>query len=379
MVAGPLTVVQMLPELHVGGVERGTLELGKYLVEHGHRSLVISGGGRLVSQLESEGSEHILWSVGKKSPLTLRYIAKLRKLLLDRKVDILHLRSRMPAWVGYLAWKNLPEKSRPRCVTTFHGFYSVNRYSAVMAKGEKVIAVSQSVARHIIQEYGVPADCIALIYRGFDETQFDPAAVSSEDLQYWRDKWGLADAGKRVPVIMLPGRLTRLKGHDVFIRALKNIADLDWLAVCVGDVESNPGYRQELQQLLYDLQLQDRVRFVGYCDNMPAAYLIADIVVSATSITPEAFGRVAIEAQAMERPVIASALGGSRETVLPGKTGWLVEPGNTESLAGALRESLSIPDLADNYGREGRKWVLENFTTERMCKKTVSLYNEILP
>ena len=138
MVARPLIVVQMLPELESGGVERVTLEMGKYLVQHGHRSIVISGGGRLVPQLESEGSEHVLWDVGKKNPLSLWYISKLKEFLTQQKVDILHLRSRMPAWIGYMAWKSLPENSRPRLVTTFHGFYSVNSYSAIMAKGEKV-------------------------------------------------------------------------------------------------------------------------------------------------------------------------------------------------------------------------------------------------
>ena len=147
--ARSLTVVQMLPELEGGGVERGTLELGKYLAEHGHRSLVISAGGRLVGQLEREGSKHIPWNVGSKSPICLKYILPLRRLLQKEQVDVLHLRSRMPAWVGYLAWKSLPKSKRPALVTTFHGFYSVNSYSAIMTKGDGIIAVSESIKKHI--------------------------------------------------------------------------------------------------------------------------------------------------------------------------------------------------------------------------------------
>ncbi len=377
MVARPFTVVQMAPELESGGVERGTLELGKYLVRHGHRSIVISGGGRLIPQLESEGSEHITWDVGIKSPLTLRFVPRLRNFLAQNKVDILHLRSRVPAWVGYLAWRKMGGGSRPRLVTTFHGFYSVNRYSAIMAKGEKIIAISKTIAEHIQQVYNVSPENIELIYRGFDETRFIPTGLSEDDIAYWQDRWGLTD-GEHPPVIMLPSRLTRLKGHDVFIKALHEIRDLDWLAVCVGDANDNPGYRNELEQLTAGLQLAGRLMFVGHCDNMPVAYELSDIVVSATSTKPEAFGRIAVEAMAMERPVIASAQGGSLETVLPGKTGWLVKPGDPASLAEAMREGIMNPEVRRQYGRNGREWVLANFTTAKMCKKTIEVYSSLL-
>jgi glycosyltransferase involved in cell wall biosynthesis len=362
----------MVPELDSGGVERGTLEIGRYLIQHGHRSIVISGGGRLVGQLESEGSEHLLWEVGKKSPMTLRFVPRLKKFLSQQKVDILHLRSRVPAWVGYLAWKNMPEHARPRLVTTFHGFYSVNRYSAVMANGEKVIAISEVIKQHIIDNYNIPPARIEMIHRGFDQAKFTPSSVTGEEVEYWVKKWNLAE--ERPPVIMLPGRLTRLKGHDVFINALKIIEDLHWQALCVGDFDEKSGYFNELQQALRDLQINKRVMFVGHCDNMPVAYKLSDIVVSATSTKPEAFGRIAVEALAMERPVIASAQGGSMETVLPGKTGWLVEPKDPGSLADALREAILHPDICRKYGESGRNWVLENFTTEKMCHKTVELY-----
>ena len=376
MVAKPLTVVQMLPELETGGVERGTLELGKHLVQHGHRSIVISGGGRLVSQLESEGSEHISWNVGKKSPLTLRYVPKLRKFLTDRKVDILHLRSRVPAWVGYLAWRSLPECSRPRLVTTFHGFYSINRYSAIMAKGEKIIAISKSVKSHIQNTYKVPEDRIVLIHRGVDVDVFDPHKISRKRIESLMNDWELSKNGKAV--VMLPGRITRWKGHEIFLKSLASIKNLKWKAVCVGNPAENPSYYKYLLRHIERLQLHNQVKFVGQCDDMPAAYFLADIVISASSSEAEAFGRIAVEAQAMGKPVIATAHGGSLETVLPGKTGWLVEPGNAKSLSKAIEEGLTDSALCKQFGKNGREWVIDNFTTERMCSTTLDLYRNLV-
>ena len=376
MVARPLIVVQMLPELESGGVERVTLEMGKYLVQHGHRSIVISGGGRLVPQLESEGSEHVLWDVGKKNPLSLWYISKLKEFLTQQKVDILHLRSRMPAWIGYMAWKSLPENSRPRLVTTFHGFYSVNSYSAIMAKGEKVIAISQVIKDHIKNIYKVPENKIAVIQEGIDLDYFDPHKISPERIEKLKNDWGLLKDGKAV--IMLPGRITRWKGHEIFLKGLASINDLKWQAVCVGNPTENPSYYKYLLKLIESLQLHDQVKFVGQCDDMPAAYLLADIVVSASSGEAEAFGRIAVEAQAMGRPVIATGHGGSLETVLPGTTGWLVEPNDSQSLADALRKALDDHHQLQEFGENGIKWVHQNFSTVRMCEEIVSLFRDLL-
>ena len=376
MVARPFTVVQMLPELESGGVERGTLEMGKYLVQQGHRSIVISGGGRLVSQLVAEGSEHVFWDVGKKGPLTLRYISKLRRFLTEQEVDILHLRSRMPAWIGYMAWKSLPENSRPRLVTTFHGFYSVGSYSAIMAKGEKIIAISRAIMSHIESTYNVPEDKITLIHRGVDIDAFDPHKVSSERIEKLRDVWGLLKDAR--PVVMLPGRITRWKGHEVFLKSLVLIKDLQWKAICVGNPAENPSYYKYLLKLIDRLQLHNQVKFVGQCDDMPAAYLLADIAISASSAEAEAFGRVTVEAQAMGKPVIATAHGGSLETVLPGKTGWLVKPDDPQSLADALREALDDPQQLQKFGENGIEWVHKNFSTLRMCEETVFLFRDLL-
>jgi len=376
MVARPLTVVQILPELDSGGVERGTLELAKYLVRNGHKSIVISGGGRMVSQLVSEGSEHVLWAIGKKSPLTLRFVPRLKKFLTRQNVDILHLRSRVPAWVGYLAWRTLQKHVRPHLVTTFHGFYSVNKYSAIMTKGEKVIAISETIRDHLQKVYHVPEEKIALIPRGVDTETFDPGKVSHDRIQALQSAWAISAGHK--PLIMLPGRVTSWKGHDIFLESLARITDLRWSAVCVGELDRDSAHVKRLMDLLKELQLEKRVIFVEHCSDMPAAYLLADIVVSASSTRPEAFGRIAVEAMAMGRPVIATAHGGSMETVFDGVTGWLVQPNDIDSMANVLREAVTDENRTKLYGDNGIKWVGDNFTVEKMCQRTVLLYNNLI-
>lgn len=367
----------MLPSLDSGGVERGTLELGRYLAKNGHRSLVISAGGRLVHQLEEEGSSHFRWPVGEKSPRCLQYLVPLRRFLLQEEVDILHLRSRLPAWIGYLAWKSLPAGKRPHLVTTFHGFYSVNLYSGVMAKGEKVIAVSRAIADHIREHYGVGDDRLELVYRGVDAAQFSPRAVSERRVEALRTKWHLP-AGTDIPLILLPARLTSLKGHDVFFRALAMLQESNWSAICVGDTAENPSHTTRLQNMLNQAGLTQKVRLVGHCSDMPAAMLLADVVVSATSTEPEAFGRTAVEAQAMGRPVIASRHGGSLETVVDRRTGWLVTPADPGSMADALDEAIRHKETRRMYGEKGRQWVLDNFTLAEMLEKTIKIYQKLL-
>lgn len=369
-----LSVVQMLPELESGGVERGTLEIGKYLADHNHRSFVISGGGRMVKQLEAEGSRHIRWKVGSKSPLMLKYLLPLRRMLKKEQIDILHLRSRMPAWVGYIVWKSLPKKDRPVLVTTFHGFYSVNSYSAIMTRGMGIIAISQSIKQHIEQAYGVNKG-IELIFRGVDKEKFDPSNVSRERIERLRASWRI---GADKPVIMLPGRLTRLKGQDVFLRALANLKQKNIQALMVGDIEDNPNFARELTDLITELGLQDTVSMVGHCDDMPAALMLADIVVSASSNEPEAFGRTTIEAMAMGKPVIATAHGGSLETVKPGCNGWLVAPGDSGDLARALEEALNAPETMKTYGMAGRETVNSIYSMDSMCEKTVAFYRRLM-
>ena len=376
MVGGTIKVIQMLPELNTGGVERGTLELGAFLTVSGHQSIVISGGGRMVPQLESEGSRHLTWPhIGEKSPRCLKYFFPLRRFLLKEGADVLHLRSRLPAWVAFLAWKSLPVKKRPVLVTTFHGFFSVNSYSAIMTKGEKIIAVSKTIADHIREAYDVTAERIVLIPRGVDEKLFNPENVTVERIRNLKERWGLN--GNTDPVVMLPGRVTRLKGQDVFLQSLAGIKELPWKTIMVGESDATSEYTRILEKMVGDPDLRERVKFVGHCSDMPAAMTLADIVVS-TSTKPESFGRTSVEAQAMRKPVIVSAHGGSLETVLDGKTGWHVKPGDSEALSACLRIALSDESVRKKMGEEGRKWVVSQFTITKMCEKTLALYQELL-
>jgi len=371
----PLTIVQLLPDLISGGVERGTLEIGAFLADQGHRSIVISNGGPMVVSLLDNGSEHIKMPIGQKSPMTLMCIPKLRQVFISENVDIIHLRSRVPAWAGLIAAKSISEKNRPKIITTFHGFYSINKYSAVMTKGELVIAVSNPIKDHIQTVYKIPESKIQLINRGVDTIQFGPGLVSVERENKLKKEWGLDH--KTGPFIILPGRFTRLKGHSLLIEALEKIKQLSWTTIFIGDENENPRYAQFLKQAVKKSGLEQKIIFAGHVNDMPAAYKISDLTISA-SIYPESFGRVAIESQAMGVPVIATALGGSLETIRDKITGWLCPCKDVDLFSKALTEAISNPEIRKKYGRQGQKWVLENFTTQQMCEQTVSVYHRLM-
>ena len=371
----PLCIVQMLPDLESGGVERGTMEMAAHLSRNGHQSWVVSGGGRLVPQLESEGSRHVTMPVGKKNLRSLMCLIRLRKLLVRHPVDILHLRSRVPAWVAFLTLKTLSENSRPRVVTTFHGFYSINAYSAVMSKGERVIAVSDTISDHIQSVYKVPDARIRTIYRGFDKAHFSPDRVAPQRLATLKHAWELSYTDG--PIVLIPARITRLKGHDLLVRSLDKIRHLPWTAICAGEHDARSSYADELTALIQHKRMQDRIKLVGHCSDMPAALMLSDVVISA-STKPESFGRIAIEAQAMGKPVIATAHGGSLETVRDRYSGWHVPPGDTAAFAAALTEAVSNSELRQIYGRNASQWVRPKFTVENMCRETLSVYYELL-
>jgi glycosyltransferase involved in cell wall biosynthesis len=372
----PITVLQMVPELQEGGVECATLEMAAHLVKQGHISMVISEGGRMVPQLTAAGSVHLRYAhVGEKSPRCLSHIVPLRRLLMQRHVDVLHLRSRLPAWVGYLAWLSLPPPRRPKLVTTFHGFYSVNAYSAVMTRAERIIAVSDTIKAHIRQAYHIRADRITVIHEGVDETLFSPERVNPERIEAIRDAWRLEHAD--IPLIFFPGRITRLKGHALFIESLALIRELPWVAVCAGDLNENPSLAAELKAQIHKHGMQERILFCGYCADMPAALMLAQVVVS-PSIKPESFGRTAIEAHAMGKPVVASAHGGSLETVLDRQTGWLVTPGDPGAMAAALSRAITDRPLAARMGRAGQEWVRQTFCAREKRDQTLRLYRDLL-
>lgn len=368
----PLVIVQMLPELKGGGVEEDAVETACYLARRGHVSVVVSGPGPMAGRLADCGAVHMELPVGEKGPRVLSSLLPLRRLF--RRAHVVHLRSRVPAWAGVIAAKMMPARERPAVVTTFHGTYSVHAGSAVMARGDRVIVISDFIAEYARKNFGVPEEKMVHIPGGFDEERFDPEQVSEERQKKARERLG--GHGDGAPLILLPGRITGWKGQRPFLRSLALLRDFSWTAACAGDLSENPGYAEELLALAAELGVEERVLFAGHMEDMPAAYRAADIVVSA-STEPGAFGRVAVEGQAMGRPVVATALGGSLETVRDGRTGYLCRPDSPESMAAALARLLAEPEQREEMGRAAREFVNSRFTTRAMCERTEALYYEL--
>ena len=374
----PATILQVLPALGgSGGVERGTVEIAGCISKRGWRSLVASNGGERVYQLQRAGAEHFELPLHSKNPLTIyANIGRLEKLIREQNVDIVHVRSRAPAWSAYFAC----QRTGAAFITTFHGTYGAKgglkrAYNAVMAKGERVIAISSFIAGHLKQLYGAEGGKIRVIHRGVDIDTFDQAKVSAERVVQLAQQWRLEDG---YPVVMLPGRLTRWKGQAIFIEAVAELARTDIRCVLVGSDQGRSGYRKELERLIDRNGLNSVVRIVDHCDDMPAAYMLSDVVVSA-STDPEAFGRIVIEAQALGRPVVAPDHGGARETIISGKTGWLVPPGDKAALAAVLREVLGMSDdERQAFAERAVEMVRQNFSKEAMCAKTLAVYDEVL-
>ena len=365
------TVLQVLPALVSGGVERGTLEIAEALVAAGWRALVASAGGPLVGPLERSGARHIPLPLGRKSPAAIwRNAAALARLVRAEGVGIVHARSRAPAWAALLAAR----RTGAHLVTTYHGAYNEGWpgkrfYNSVMARGERVIAISGFIAEHIRARHDTDPARLRVIPRGVDERRFDPAAVPPARVAALRQAWGVPEGR---PVVMLPGRLTRWKGQTVLLDAMARLPG-NALALLVGD----GGLRRALAARAADLGIGDRVRLCGHVEDMPAALLLADVVVHA-STDPEAFGRTVIEAQAMARPVIASDLGAPRETVEEGVTGWRVEPGDPAALAEAIARALALPaGERAAMGERGRAAVLARYTTRAMQEATLAVYREL--
>ena len=375
--AGAPVVLQVLPELVTGGVERGTVDIASAVVAKGWVSIVASAGGPMVADLERAGVEHITLPLQSKKPWTIhRNAGALTELAFDRKIDIVHARSRAPAWSALIAARRIGA----HFVTTYHGAYNAanpvkNLYNSVMARGEKVIAISDFIANQIQQRHRIEKDRIVTIHRGVDVDLFDPQKTSAERIIQLANAWRLQDG---MPVIMLPGRLTRWKGQSVLIDALRHLGRDDVRCLLVGSDQGRKGYRQDLDKLVRDRGLQNIVHIVDNCRDMPAAYMLADVVISA-STDPEAFGRVAVEAQAMGRPVVASDHGGARETVLPWQTGWLVTPDDPKSLAAAIADALALEAEARTRMAEvARAHVLKHFTVDQMRAATIDVYQRVL-
>jgi len=367
----------VLPALDAGGVERSAVDVAAALSAAGWRALVASSGGAKEREIIRAGAEVITLPLASKNPLVIRAnIDRLVALIEAENVDLVHARSRAPAWSAFYAAQRT---GRP-FVTTFHGTYNFTnflkrKYNSVMARGDRVIANSEFIADHLRHNYGADDSLIRVVPRGIDFGQFDPAKASGERIIKLAAQWRLPDG---VPVIMLPGRLTRWKGQTVVIDALANLGRDDVRCLLVGDDQGREGYRAELEKRIKARGLDGIVHVVEHCNDMPAAYMLADVVVSA-SLDPEAFGRVAVEAQAMGRPTIATDHGGARETLVDGETGWLVPPGNARALARALEAALAI-GAAEREALAARAMarVRARYSKEAMCTATLAVYRELL-
>ncbi len=371
-------VLQVLPSLVTGGVERGAIDVAGAVVEAGGTGYVASAGGPMVRELERLKVIHLGMPLASKNPLVMRdNVARLEDAIREYGVEIVHARSRAPAWSALAAAK----RTGVHFVTTFHGTYNLGwlglkrAYNSVMTRGELVIAISNFIASHVERVYRVPPERIRVVPRGIDMSRFDPARVSAERIIQLVQRWRLAD-GQRV--IMLPGRLTRWKGQSVLIEALAMLGRRDVRCLFVGSEQGRTGYVKSLHAQAVKHGLEGVVHVVGECNDMPAAYMISDVVVSA-STDPEAFGRVIAEAQAMGRPVIATDHGAGRETVVEGRTGLLVAPGDPMALAAALDRVLVMgSEERERMAAEAIAHVRANFTRELMSERTLAVYREVL-
>lgn len=370
-------VLQVLPSLTTGGVERGTVDIAAALTGAGLRAIVVSAGGPMEHDIERVGGEHITLPVDSKNPLVIRKnIAALAKVIRSRRIGLVHARSRAPAWSA----RSAAQRCGVPFMTTFHGTYNFNNpakkaYNAIMAKGERVIAISEFIGRHIVENYDTPEGRVRVIPRGIDIDTFNPDAVSPERMIQLSQSWRLPDDA---PVIMLPGRLTRWKGQSVLIEAARRLGRADVRVLLVGDDQGRTGYRDELEAQIARIGTEGIIHLTGPCRDMAAAYMLANVVVS-PSTDPEAFGRVAAEGHAMGRPVIASDHGGARETVISGETGWLVPPGDADALAQALRTALTMTsEDRDTVAQRAIAHVRKNFTKQKMCAATLDVYAELL-
>ncbi len=370
----PPVVLQVLPSLVTGGVERGTVEITQALAEAQATPIVASVGGPMTALVERAGGRHVALPLKTKNPLSIwRNAAALTDLIRDHKVSLVHARSRAPAWSAWLAC----QRTGVPFVTTYHGTYGEDfplkrQYNAVMARGRIVIAASQYIADLVATRHRVDPARIRVIPRGVDPAVFDPAAVSDELVARLRTEWRLPEAARAV---VLPGRLTPWKGHAVLVDAVARLGRPDVACILLGSHQGRHAYARTLEQQAARLGLGDRLRLVGHADDMPAALLGADVVVHA-SIKPEAFGRVVIEAQAMGRPVIAADLGGPVETVRHGETGWRVPPGDPDALAAAIAVALSLG--AEERAALGQRARASAPTVRAMQDATLEVYERVL-
>lgn len=378
----PLRILQVLPALHSGGVERGTIDLACFLQQKGHVPFVASQGGDLCQKLDQKKIKYFIFNLASKNPLVIvKNAFRLKSLIKTHKIDVIHARSRAPAWSALLASKltSIP------FVTTFHGTYNFTKtvsgyfkkaYNSVMARGNGVIAISPFIQDHILEHYAknLKPNALALINRGVDLTIFNRSAISQDRIQALKKQWNIT---KKHKVILVPGRLTRWKGQQVVLSALEKLTPHfpHLLCVFIGSDQGRSTYTTALKKQVQTAQLEKNVRFVDHIADMPAAYCLGDLVVHA-STDPEAFGRVIIEAQALEVPVIASNLGAPSQTIEHGKTGWLHQAGDPKDLA--LKIQHVFEKDCGIIAKQALSHVQRTYSDHLMFNKTIAVYKRVL-
>ncbi|MDC0031242.1 glycosyltransferase family 4 protein [Candidatus Pelagibacter sp.] len=379
-----IKVLQVIPKLGYGGAETGCFDLAHYLPENNCKSFLVTSGGELLKFVDKKKVKVIRLPVQSKNPILILFNSiVLTLIILFFNISIVHARSRAPAWACLLATKI----TRRKFVTTFHGTYNFNNkikklYNSVMVRSDLIIAGSNFIFSHINQNYSKYLNTkkkFLVIFRGINTDYFDPSTTIDSDEDKLYAEWKI-NRGKKI--ILLPGRLTPWKGQEMFIESL-NLVNIElghdpFYAIILGSDQGRKVYKKKLLRLVEQYRLNNHVRFVEHCKNMPLAYKISDIIVSA-SIEPEAFGRVSVEAQSMEKPIIASNIGGSNETVINNKTGFFFDFGKPVSLSKKIIEATQLDETTlKSMGNEGRKNVLKKFNIEKMCFSTYSEYKKLI-
>jgi glycosyltransferase involved in cell wall biosynthesis len=379
-----LKVLQVIPKLGYGGAETGCYDLAHYLSENGCSSYIVTSGGELLKFIDKKKVKLIKLPVHSKNPIFMLFnTIALVFIILFNNISIVHARSRAPAWSCLLATKI----TRRKFVTTFHGTYNFNNlvkkfYNSIMVRSNLIIAGSNFIFSHINKNYSKYLNVkkkFLVIFRGINVDYFDSLTVLESEENQLLKTWGLSRDKK---IILMPGRLTTWKGQALFIEALnlvnKDFKNQSFYAVILGSDQGRDIYAKKIKRLSEQYRLTRQLKFIDHCKNMPLAYKISDLIVSA-SIEPEAFGRVAVEAQSMEKPIIASDIGGSNETIVNNKTGFLFESENAESLSKKIVEVLNLDESTLKFiGIEGRKNVIKKFNVEKMCFSTYSEYKKLL-
>ena len=382
--ASKLKVLQVIPKLGYGGAETGCYDLAHYLPENNCISFIATSGGELLKYVDKTKVKIFRLPVQSKNPILILINSILLVfIILFFNISIVHTRSRAPAWSCWLATKI----TRRKFVTTFHGTYNFDNkikkfYNSIMVRADLLIAGSNFIFSHINQNYSKYLNFkkkFLVIFRGINTDYFDPSTTIESEEDKLFEKWKIK-RGKKI--ILMPGRLTSWKGQEMFIEALNKVnTELGheaFYAIILGSDQGRDIFKKKIFRLVEQYRLTNQVRFIDHCKNMPLAYKISDLVVSA-SIKPEAFGRVSVEAQAMEKPIIASNIGGSNETIINEKTGFLFEAGDSLSLSKKIVEILQLDETTlKSMGNEGRKNVIKKFNIEKMCFSTYSEYKKLL-